>query len=99
MVNYRNHAASPYAEFGNASAALDGMAPEAMAARPLQGLAETAMMHSDVPCLRDDKANPHVTWSRIMLHRSNAEHALWVVGLLGVTLREAVLCSFAKLSG
>lgn len=49
------------AEFGNASAALDGMAPEAVAARLLQGLAETAMVRSDVLCLRDDKANPHGT--------------------------------------
>lgn len=49
------------ARFGNASVALDGMVPGAMASRRLQGLAETAMAHGHVPCLRGDKANPHST--------------------------------------
>jgi hypothetical protein len=48
--------ASP--EFGDASAALDGMAPEAVAARLLRGMAETAMAHIDVPYLSDDEAKP-----------------------------------------
>jgi hypothetical protein len=45
------------ADFGEASAALDGQAPKAVAARLLRGMAEAAMARSDVPFMRDDEAN------------------------------------------
>jgi len=48
--------ASP--EFADASAALDGMAAEAVAARLLREMAGTAMAHIDAPYLTDDKAKP-----------------------------------------
>ena len=47
--------ASP--ELGDASAALDGMAPQAVATQLLQGMAEVAMARSDVPFMRDDEVN------------------------------------------
>ena len=47
------------ADFGEASAALDGLAPEAVAARLLQGLAEAGVARSSAPYMRDDEANPH----------------------------------------
>lgn len=46
------------ADFGNASAALEGMAPEAVATRLLQEMTEVAMARSDVPYLRDDETRP-----------------------------------------
>ncbi len=45
------------ADFGDASAQLDGRAPEAVAARLLWGLAEAAMTRSSVPFMRDDEVN------------------------------------------
>ena len=45
------------ADFGEASAALDGQAPEAVAARLLRELAEAAMTRSSVPFMRDDEVN------------------------------------------
>ena len=47
------------ADFGDASAPLDGMAPEAVAGRLLREVAEAAMARSNTPYMRDDEANPH----------------------------------------
>ena len=44
------------ADFGDASALLDGTAPEAVAGRLLRRMAEAAMARSDAPYLRDDEA-------------------------------------------
>ncbi len=46
-------------DFGDASAALNGQAVEAVAARLLQEIAESEMSHSGVHYMRDDEANPH----------------------------------------
>ncbi len=45
------------ADFGEASAALDGQAPEAVAARLLRQLAEAAMARSGARYMRDDEVN------------------------------------------
>ena len=45
------------ADFGEASAALDGQAPEAVAARLLRQLAEVAMARSGARYMRDDEVN------------------------------------------
>lgn len=45
------------ADFGEASAALDGQVPEAVAARLLRQLAEAAMARSGARYMRDDEVN------------------------------------------
>lgn len=45
------------ADFGEASAALDGQAPEAVAARLLRELAEAAMARNGPHYMRDDEVN------------------------------------------
>ena len=45
------------ADFGDASARLDGAAPEQVAARLLHDRAEAAMARPEVPYLRDDVTN------------------------------------------
>ena len=44
-------------DFGDASAPLDGAAPDQVAARLLHGLAEAAMSRPGVRYLRDDETN------------------------------------------
>jgi len=45
------------ADFGDASAGLDGQAPEAVAARLLRGMAEAAMARGGARFMRDDEVN------------------------------------------
>ncbi len=45
------------ADFGEASAALDGQAPEVVAARLLREMAEAAMARSGARFMRDDETN------------------------------------------
>ena len=45
------------ADFGEVSAALEGLAPEELAARLLREMAVTAMARSSVPFMRDDEVN------------------------------------------
>jgi hypothetical protein len=56
-----------------------------MATRPPQGMARATTARSDAPCLRDYGVNSPSTYDDPMLHRSNAEDAVWKhsrVGLL-----------------